>query len=134
MGMSKGQANVLGVMLLLVMVIALWSMVWMWALPIIEDIKTTLIKSRFSELIVEELIIEDVWVRGSECTIYVYNIGEVKATISAIYVNHILAWKGQITVDVGEGTSITFDLPSDGGKVRILKVVTTRGGEYYWRC
>ncbi len=133
MGLGKGQANVLGAMLLLTIVITLWCVVWMWVFPILEDLSKVLIKPRLSELLVEDLIIEDVWVRDTQCTIYIYNIGEVEVTVSAIYINHILVWKGELLIGIGEGVSITVNMPQGQTMVKSLKVVTVRGGEYYWR-
>lgn len=128
----RGQANVLGAMILLTIIIILWSMVWMWVMPILDELRGILTHTRINELIDESLIIEDVWVYNGNCTIYIYNDGKIEATISAIYINHILTWKGEITLEVGQGINLTVKLPPDVTTIKVLKVVTLRGGEYYW--
>jgi len=110
----------------------MWCLVWIWVYPALEMFKEYYPEPRLRELSHELLIIEDVWIRDGECVIYVYNAGEIEATLSAIYVNHIQVWKGSIELKVGEGISLTVELPSEE-RIRTLKVVTIRGGEYYWR-
>lgn len=128
-----GQANIVGALLLLVIVVSAWCLIWIWVYPILESFKEYHPGPRLKELSYEYLIIEDVWVKGGECVVYVYNAGEIEATLSAIYINHIQVWKGQVELKVGEGVSLILSLPPGEEEVRTLKIVTLRGGEYYWR-
>jgi len=127
-----GQANIVGALLLLVIVVSMWCLVWIWIYPTLELFKEYYPEPRLKELSYEHLIIEDVWVRGDECIVYVYNAGEIEITLSAIYINHIQVWKGQMKLEVGEGVSLVLKVPPGEGDVKTLKVVTLRGGEYYW--
>ena len=126
------QANVVGALLLIVVVIGLWCLVWLWVHPALEAFKGEYPEARLSELSAEYVIVEDVWVVGSECRIYVYNAGEVEVVVSAVYINHKQAWKGELKLYVGEGKWLVVQMPQGESAVRELKVVTARGGEYYW--
>jgi len=133
MGLRKAQANIIGAMLLVTIVSAIWCLVWIWIYPTLETLKESLPEPRIVELTMEKLIIEDVWVKNNECIIYIYNCGEIEATISAVYINHIQVWKGNIEIGIGKGITLTVSMPQGEEIIKVLKVVTIRGGEYYWR-
>jgi FlaG/FlaF family flagellin (archaellin) len=93
--------------------------------------------------VLESMTVEDVWFKGepNRVDVWVYNIGKVNFTITAIYVNDTIAaflTPSSLPIGVGKHGSITVT-PSfsiEEGDVCRFKLVTSRGtsfeGEYQW--
>jgi hypothetical protein len=90
---------------------------------------TYVITSNMRGSMSERIVVEDVWFNGATHTIdiYVRNVGEVDATISAVYLSHISLSSQQQTLPVDSHQWLHFSSSCSAGTIYYLDIVTTRG-------
>jgi flagellin-like protein len=89
----------------------------------------------------ESLVIEDVWFigDGEPAQVWVYNVGKIDLTVSAVYVNDKPASSfAAVDVAVGAREVLLLNGSFDVGATYDLRIVTLRGsayeGRYQWEA
>jgi hypothetical protein len=89
----------------------------------------------------ESLVIEDVWFigDGEPAQVWVYNVGKIDLTVSAVYVNDKPASSfASVDVAVGAREVLLLNGSFDVGATYDLRIVTLRGsayeGRYQWKA
>ncbi|MEM2305726.1 MAG: archaellin/type IV pilin N-terminal domain-containing protein [Candidatus Methanomethylicia archaeon] len=125
----KGVSPVIATLLLILIAVAAAVLVYMWVTGYVRTTATG------GEEMAERIKIEAVSVSSGSLTAYVRNVGDVTATINAIYVidrgGSILGSSTGLSSSVGVGsiTTVTVSATLTRGQHYTLRVVTKSGVE-----
>ncbi len=126
----RGQAEIIGALLLVAIVMVLWSLFWIWFYPQYEAYRGSVTRAREEAVrSLKENIVIEILVYNGDTTgkVYISNLGGVETTVYSVYLNNTLVWDGEAKLRVGEGTWINFNwinVPDPYNKVYYVKVCT----------
>ena len=85
------------------------------------------ISTNFHDIMGERVIVEDVWFRSNEISIYLRNTGKVPLRFDCVYVNHTLQAFSPLDLEILEHgwVNITYTWATDS--VYNINIVTSRG-------
>ena len=105
---------------LLLMVIAVAAMA-------IAITATYVITGNLHDIMGERFIVEDVWFRTGEVSIYLRNVGKVSIKIAAVYVNHTSQSFTPIELEEDNHGWLNVTCNWDSDSVYHINIVTSRG-------
>jgi len=124
---SKGQAEVMGALLLAVLVTLAFIGLWTWFYPRYLEWGRRLDEELLeSEMMASErIVVERVKEVVGGLRVYLTNTGEVELEVVSIYVNDTRAWDGELRLRVGE--SVDLEVEASHGELYRIKVCSMRG-------
>ena len=117
-GNKKGITPVLSNVLLMVIAVAGMSIVMT---------ATYVITSNLREIMGERFIVEDVWFRAGEVSLYLRNIGKISVRIEAVYINYTAESFMPLELDIGEHGWMNVTYSWDSSSLYHINIVTKRG-------
>lgn len=124
-GNKKGITPVLSNILLMVIAVAGMSIVMT---------ATYVITSNLREIMGERFIVEDVWFKAGEVSLYLRNIGKVPIKIGEVYINYTVESFVPLELDVNNQGWLNITFSWDSDSVYHINIVTERGtqvADYY---
>jgi len=123
----RGESQVIGAMLLMVITVAMWTTVWLWFYPMylgwLQNLERRLMESRLAYS--EKLIVERINYTASGINIFITNVGRVEVYLGSIYVNDSLVWNGEARIKSGESKEFTVGAPH--AELYVIKICSIRG-------
>jgi flagellin-like protein len=104
----KGQAEVIGAILLLVIAVALWAAAWNLFYPTYQQASQRLERERLlaEKGLKEYLLVERIYLNNGHVCAWVTNTGDVQTELASLYLNNTLAWSGYIDVKAGASIEV----------------------------
>jgi flagellin-like protein len=123
----KGLSPVLSTVLMILIVIIGMSMLFAFFVNYTRDFQ-----AGSGSAVLESMVIEDVWFKGSTVEVWVYNVGKVDFTITSVYVNDQKAGFSPSSLEIrpGEHGLITINSAQIDC---LIKIVTVRGSTFEGR-
>ena len=115
---KKGVSPVLSSLLLTVIAVAGMS---------IAVSATYVITDGLHDNMSERVIVEDVWFDSGQISVYVRNIGRIKISIDAVYVNQVSQGFTSLELEQGKHGGLNITYPWTANAEYEIKVVTSRG-------
>lgn len=115
--MRRGQVEVIGALLLIVIVTLMWLGFWTWFYPRIQGYQQRIkreeigVRRSLGEYVLVEILYKND--EGYVCA-YVTNTGDYEATVVSLYLNDTLVWSGNIHLRVGESAVIVTNVTESG--------------------
>jgi len=88
---------------------------------------TYVITTNFHDIMGERFIVEDVWFRTGEISIYLRNTGKVSIRFSSVYVNNTAQSFTAVELDVARYGWLNFTYTWTASSVYYINVATNRG-------
>lgn len=115
--MRRGQAEVIGALLLVTIAVLMWLGFWSWFYPQMQTyqqrvkIEESVAKRSLGEYVLVEILYRNP--AGRICA-YVTNTGDYETRVVSLYFNDTLVWSGEIPLKVGESAEIETPLTASG--------------------
>ena len=108
----QGQAEVIGAVLLLVIVVALWAIAWNIFYPTYQQASQRLERERLlaEKGLREYILVERIYLENGHICAWVTNTGDVQTELVSLYLNDTLAWSGYIDLKTGSSTEVCTSL------------------------
>ncbi|PVX24472.1 MAG: hypothetical protein CW691_07525, partial [Candidatus Bathyarchaeum sp.] len=75
----------------------------------------------------ERVIVEDVWFNSNQISVYVRNVGRIKISIDAVYINQVSQGFTSLELEQGKHGGLVIMYPWTANAEYEIKVVTSRG-------